>query len=83
MPSLWHNRRLDYMNYAIAEAPPPPETQNLASVESWILKLEQLASTLPLTQPVVASLQGVSKFGVQPQYTNSNNPDIQRLNQRH
>ena len=24
MPILQHNRRPDYMNYAIAEAPPPP-----------------------------------------------------------
>ena len=33
MPSLRHNRRPDHMNYAIAEAPPPPVTQKVASVE--------------------------------------------------
>ena len=51
-------------------------------MESRILQLEQLASTLPPPQPFVASHQGVSQVGVQPQYTNATNPDLQRLNQR-
>ena len=43
-----------------------PETQKVASVESWILQLEQIAITLPPPQPIVASHQGVSQVGVQP-----------------
>ena len=59
-----------------------PATQKVASVESRLLQLEQLSSTLPPPQPIVASHQGVSQVGVQPQYTNATNPVIQRLNQR-
>ena len=59
MPSFWQNRRPDYMNYAITEAPPPPTTKNLASVELWLLQLEQLASNLPPPQTMVASTHGV------------------------
>ena len=55
----------------------PPVTQNVASVESQILQLAKLASTLPPPQPVVASLHGVSKVGVQPQYTNATNTALQ------
>ena len=83
MPILRYNRRPDYMNYAIAEAPPPPATQKVASVESRILQLEKLSSTLPPPQHVVASLQVVSQVGVRPQYTNATNPALQQLNQRH
>ena len=61
----------------------PPVTQKSASVELRLLQLEQLTSTLPPPQPIVASLQGVSKVVVQPQYTNSNNLALQRLNKRH
>ena len=59
-----------------------PATQKVASVESQLLQLEQLASTLPPPQPIVAPHQGVSQVGVQPQYTNATNPALQRLNQR-
>ena len=58
-----------------------PATQKVSSVESRLLQLEQLASTLPPPQPIVASHQGVSQVGVQPQYTNANNPALQRINQ--
>ena len=61
----------------------PHATQKVASVESRIIKLERLTSTIPPPQPVVASLQGVSQAGVQPQYTNANNTALQRLHQRH
>ena len=77
--SFRQNIRTDYMKYEITEAPPPPATQNLASVELRLLQLEQLASTLPPPQPAVASLQGVSQVGVHPQYTNTNNSALQRL----
>ena len=40
-------------------------------------------STISPPQPIVASHQGVSQVGVQPQYTNATNPDLQQLNQRH
>ena len=83
MPSLQHKIRSDYINYKISEAPPPPATQKLASVELLLLQLEQIASTLPPPQTVVASLQGVSKVDVKPQYINATNPDLQQLNQRH
>ena len=59
-----------------------PATQKVASVESRLLQLKQLASTLPPSQPIVASHQGVYEVGVQPQYTNADNPALQRLNQR-
>ena len=59
-----------------------PATQNVASVESRLLQLEQLASTLPPPQPIVALHQGFYQVGVQPQYTNTTNPSLQRLNQR-
>ena len=55
----------------------PPATQKLDSVESRILQLEKLASTLPPPQPVLTSLQGVSQVGVQPQYTNATNSALQ------
>ena len=42
----------------------PPATQKLASVESQILQLEQMASTLPPTEPVVATFYGVSQVGL-------------------
>ena len=61
----------------------PPATHKVASVESWVLQLEQLTSTLPPPQPVVASLQGVSQVGVQPQYTNATNLALQQFNQIH
>ena len=48
-----------------------PATQKVASVELRLLKLEQLASTLSPPQPIVASHQGFSQVGVQPQYTNA------------
>ena len=57
-------------------------TQKLASLETRLLQLEQLASTLPPPQPIVTSHQCVSQAGVHPQYTNATNPDIQQLNQR-
>ena len=57
-------------------------TQKVASVESRLLNLEQLSSTLPPLRPIFASNQGVSQFGVQPQYTNTTNPALKRLNQR-
>ena len=57
-------------------------TQKVASVESRLLKLEQLSITLPPPQPIVASHQGVSQVGVQPQYTNATNTALQQLNQR-
>ena len=44
--------------------------------------MEQLASTITLPQPIVASHQGVSQVGVQPQYTNATNSAPQRINQR-
>ena len=72
------------MNYAIAEAsPPPPATQKVSSMESRLLKLEKIASTLPPPQHIVASIQRVSQVGIHPQYTNATNPDLQRLNKRH
>ena len=83
MPIFWQNRKPDYMNYATTEAPPPLSTPNAVSVESRLLQLEQLASTLTPPQSIVASHQGVSQVGVQSQYTNSTNPALQRLNQRH
>ena len=52
-------------------------------MESRLLQLEQLSSTLPPPQPIFASHQGVSQVGVQSQYTNATNPDLQQLNQRH
>ena len=61
----------------------PAATQNLSSVELRLLQLEQLASTLPPTQSIDASLQVVSQVVVKPQYTNATNPAFQRLNQRH
>ena len=67
--SAEQNTRLhELINHRITTT---PTTQNLASVESWLLQLEQLASTLPPPQPIVASHQGVSQVGVQPQYTNA------------
>ena len=60
----------------------PPATPKLASVELRLLQLEQLASTLTPPEPIVASNQGVSQVGVQPQYTNATNPALQLLNQR-
>ena len=83
MPSLRQNRRYDYMNYAIAEAPTPHATKNVSSAESRLLQLEKLASTIPPPQTFVASLQGVLQVGVHPQYTNAIDPALQRLNQRH
>ena len=59
-----------------------PETQKGASVELQLLQLEQLNTTLPPPQSIVASHQGVSQVGVQPQYTNATNLAIQRLKQR-
>ena len=46
-------------------------------MELRLLQLEQLASTLPPPQPIVASHQGVSQLCVQPQYTNATNPALQ------
>ena len=57
-------------------------TQKVASVGLRLLKLEQLASTLPPPQPIVASHQGVSQVGVQTQHTNATNTALQRLNHR-
>ena len=51
-------------------------------MELRLLQLEQLASTLPPPQHIVASHQDVSQVGVQPQYTNSTNPALQQLNKR-
>ena len=62
-------------------ATPPPETPKVASVESRLLQLKQLAGTLPPPKPIVASRQGVSQVGVQPQYTNATNTALQQLNQ--
>ena len=59
-----------------------PATQKVSSVELLLLQLEQLVSTLPPPQTIVASHQGVSQVGVQPQYTNATNPALQRLNHR-
>ena len=50
-------------------------------MESRILQLEQLASTLPPPQPFVDSHQGVSQVGVHLQYTNATNPALRKLNQ--
>ena len=61
----------------------PPATQKVASVKLLLLQLEQLSSTLPPPQPIVASHQGVSQVGVQPKFTSATNPALQRLNQRH
>ena len=57
-----------------------PATQKVASVESRLLQLEQLSSTLPQPQLIVASYQGVSQVVVKPQYTNATNPALQQLN---
>ena len=50
-------------------------------MESRLLKLEQLLSTIPPPQPIVASHQGVYQVGVYPQYTNATSPSLQQLNQ--
>ena len=42
-----------------------PATQKVASVESRLLQLEQLASTIPPPETIVASHQGVYQVGVQ------------------
>ena len=57
-----------------------PATQKVASVESRLLQLEQLSSTLPPPQPIVDSHQGVYQVGIKPQYINATNPALQRLN---
>ena len=57
-------------------------TQKVASVESRLLQLKQLASTIPPPQPIVTSHKGVSQVGVHSQYTNATNPALQQLNQR-
>ena len=46
-------------------------------MESRLLQLNQLASTLPPPQPVVSSIQYFSQVGVHPQYTNATNPALQ------
>ena len=51
-------------------------------MESRLLQLEQLPSTLSPPKPIIASHQGVSQVGVQTQYTNAINHDLQKSNQR-